>query len=323
MFDVFDARSEHGRVYRALVSSPRSSVTSLADRTRLTDSSIRDTLVELQRMDAVVPLDSAKECWEARRPDLVTAQALRQFGDLRNRLLNAEAQLTEAYRYARFEDTSAMDIEFLKGSDEFFDRFRSLQESARHYVYGIDRPPYYWDEAEIERQAQKQCEQMAAGVTYRTIYQEVEGDSPVRAGCMSRTVANGEHARVLARPPIKMTIVDGEVGVLALDPPDGAHGTLSTVLVRRSGLLTALGNVFESLWSLAVPVNLDHLSQPISEREREILVLMASGAGDDAIARRLGLSRRTIVRHIGRLLEHLGATTRFQAGAQAARRGWL
>ena len=50
---------------------------------------------------------------------------------------------------------------------------------------------------------------------------------------------------------------------------------------------------------------------------------MASGATDDAISRRLGLSRRTVVRRAARLLERLGASTRFQAGVQAAHRGWL
>ncbi|MFD0381698.1 response regulator transcription factor [Streptomyces stramineus] len=61
----------------------------------------------------------------------------------------------------------------------------------------------------------------------------------------------------------------------------------------------------------------------IDARDRQILTLMASGATDDAIARRLGLGRRTVVRRVSALLAMLGATTRFQAGVQAARRGWL
>jgi DNA-binding NarL/FixJ family response regulator len=41
------------------------------------------------------------------------------------------------------------------------------------------------------------------------------------------------------------------------------------------------------------------------------------------IARQLRLSRRTVTRRIAALLDRLGATTRFQAGVQAATRGWL
>lgn len=322
MFDVFDSQSDHGRVYRALVSVPRSSAADLMRGTSLPEDRVRDALAELLRADAVVSLDPAAGTWEAKRPDVVAAGVLRRFDGWRVQLHEAETQLTEAFRYARFEDVDGVDMELLKGN-ETFERYRVIQKAARSHVWAIDRPPYYWDEAEIGRQEQTQSAQMAAGIEYRTIYQESESDSPVRNAGMARTVANGESARVLARPPIKLTIVDNEVALVALDPPKGAEGTLATLLVHRSVLLDVLCNVFESLWSLAVPVNLDRQNQELSGREREILTLMAAGAGDDAIARRLGVSRRTIVRHIGRLLEHLGSTTRFQAGAQAARRGWL
>jgi DNA-binding NarL/FixJ family response regulator len=44
---------------------------------------------------------------------------------------------------------------------------------------------------------------------------------------------------------------------------------------------------------------------------------------DQAIARQLGASRRTAARRTERFLEILDASSRFQAGAQAARRGWI
>jgi DNA-binding NarL/FixJ family response regulator len=50
-------------------------------------------------------------------------------------------------------------------------------------------------------------------------------------------------------------------------------------------------------------------------------VLLAAGLKDEAIARQLGVSLRTIHRRTGDLLDRLGARTRFQAGMQAARQG--
>ncbi|MER5905331.1 hypothetical protein ABT150_35495 [Streptomyces mirabilis] len=44
---------------------------------------------------------------------------------------------------------------------------------------------------------------------------------------------------------------------------------------------------------------------------------------DETTARRPGLSARTLRRRITDLTTHLEATSRFQAAAQAARRGWL
>lgn len=50
---------------------------------------------------------------------------------------------------------------------------------------------------------------------------------------------------------------------------------------------------------------------------------VVAGIADKAIASQMGLSRRTIQRHIQRMMSLAGATTRMQLAWQAARRGWL
>jgi len=62
---------------------------------------------------------------------------------------------------------------------------------------------------------------------------------------------------------------------------------------------------------------------PPSEEESSILALLAEGLTDDVIARRLSISMRTYRRRVQALMLKLGATSRFQAGARAAQRGWL
>ena len=94
-------------------------------------------------------------------------------------------------------------------------------------------------------------------------------------------------------------------------------------MVHASGLLQALAGLFETLWTLGVPVSTTTPATQLSHGDRKIITLMAAGLTDEAIARRLNLSRRTVVRRIAVLLDRLGATTRFQAGVQAANRGWL
>ena len=54
-----------------------------------------------------------------------------------------------------------------------------------------------------------------------------------------------------------------------------------------------------------------------------MLELMAAGLKDEIVARRLGLSTRTLRRRIAGVMRELGADTRFQAGCEAVRRGWL
>ncbi|MGN9843443.1 helix-turn-helix transcriptional regulator [Nonomuraea sp. H19] len=58
---------------------------------------------------------------------------------------------------------------------------------------------------------------------------------------------------------------------------------------------------------------------PISPREWQVLQLLAQGCTDEAVARNLGLSLRTVRRVTADLMERLDARSRFQAGLKAAR----
>jgi DNA-binding CsgD family transcriptional regulator len=59
----------------------------------------------------------------------------------------------------------------------------------------------------------------------------------------------------------------------------------------------------------------------LTPRELDVLVLMAEGASNKAIARQLGISVHTAKFHVGSILDKLDATGRTDAVAHAARRG--
>lgn len=65
------------------------------------------------------------------------------------------------------------------------------------------------------------------------------------------------------------------------------------------------------------------LDQPLTPREIEVLSLLAEGASNKLIARRLGISFHTAKFHVGKLLDKLDATGRTDAVAHAARLGVL
>ncbi|MEU1168582.1 LuxR C-terminal-related transcriptional regulator, partial [Streptomyces sp. NPDC005921] len=102
----------------------------------------------------------------------------------------------------------------------------------------------------------------------------------------------------------------------------------------ESSLLDALTSLFERYWETAVPLDVSaagtlpdaaavQAGDPLSGTDRRILSLLVAGIADKAIASQMGLSRRTIQRHIQRMMSLAGATTRMQLAWQAARRGWL
>ena len=116
---------------------------------------------------------------------------------------------------------------------------------------------------------------------------------------------------------MKLAIGDRELAIL----PVGVDTVDAAVCVRPSALLDALVRLFELLWAQATPIVAPPHEGPFDDRQ--LAALLASGAKDDVVARHLGTSTRTLSRRIGELMDHLHVRTRFQAGVQAVRLGWL
>jgi DNA-binding NarL/FixJ family response regulator len=63
--------------------------------------------------------------------------------------------------------------------------------------------------------------------------------------------------------------------------------------------------------------------EPLTERERQVLELLAHGLPNKTIAMELGISEHTAKFHVGAIMSKLGAASRTEAVAIAARRGLL
>ncbi|MEU6133906.1 helix-turn-helix transcriptional regulator [Nocardioides sp. NPDC047086] len=128
----------------------------------------------------------------------------------------------------------------------------------------------------------------------------------------------GEEVRILPRVATHLMVV-GTTHAMFPDPLGPVEQPI--INVRQRGIVEVVTRYFEELWRRALPAaELDDL--PNAER-RLLLAELASGAQDEQIARRLGVSLRTVRRRVAELLEELGATSRFEAGVEAARRAWL
>ena len=139
---------------------------------------------------------------------------------------------------------------------------------------------------------------------------------------LRRRAEAGEHVRILAEVPTRLAIL-GSSGALVAEQfgkPDDRR-----LVLRHQSMVMALTLMFEGLWEKAMPVpGLD--GRPYDEGtggQRLLLSQLAGGAKDEQIARAMGLSVRTVRRRVADLLDELGVSSRFQAGAEAVRRGWL
>jgi DNA-binding CsgD family transcriptional regulator len=114
-----------------------------------------------------------------------------------------------------------------------------------------------------------------------------------------------------------------ELVVISIEIDDPAlHERLTALLSDIPGLRLAL--VGESADVVLVASRtLDSRAEDaaLTPRELEVLSLMAEGASNKTIARRLGISIHTAKFHVGSLLDKLDATGRTDAVAHAARLG--
>ena len=66
-----------------------------------------------------------------------------------------------------------------------------------------------------------------------------------------------------------------------------------------------------------------HLPEPLTERELEVLRMMASGARNKEIAAQLVVAGKTVKHHVGQIYTKLGVRTRTEAVARARQVGLL
>lgn len=156
------------------------------------------------------------------------------------------------------------------------------------------------------------------GVRMRTLYLDVVTYDPAALTYAAELVEAGAQIRVVPELPLRLIVVDRTIAVVPVDP---ANGTAGALVLRDPGTVTALLALFEAYW--ATGRDLTAPCAGCGPVELSILRLLATGAKDEAVARQLGLSVRTVRRGIAELMEQLRAGSRFELGARAAERGWI
>ncbi|MGW1408337.1 LuxR family transcriptional regulator [Streptomyces sp. NPDC002403] len=199
-------------------------------------------------------------------------------------------------------------------------RMRHAWASAREQIRQFESPPYF----PLPGATDDALATLARGVTQRVVYSRESLEHPGHLkDVIEPCVKAGEQARVLPSVPVKLVIIDEAYALVSLSIKEAdVHNTM--LVVQPCGLLSALVALFEQSWQNALPFH-GRTTHPggLQPADRRLLWLLAGGAGDDVIARELGISRRTLFRRLQILMARLGAANRFQMALQAQRSGWL
>ena len=159
---------------------------------------------------------------------------------------------------------------------------------------------------------------VATGRRSRAIYPNIALQEAPEA-LQARALA-GEQIRVVAELPSRLLVIGTTLAIIP--EPLGANDE-PRLLLRQPALVEALTMLFELTWQRASPVPGLERGVPRPDLRRMLLEQLAKGAKDEAIARTLGISLRTVRRRIADIQIELGVDSRFQTGVEAVRRGWL
>lgn len=303
-------------VYLALVRAGTAEVAEIAEALDVAGPAVEAALGRLVTHELALRDGFGPSAYRALSPDEALPLLIAR---RRRELVELQRTLDERAEAMRATDRAAPVVEHVEGR-RLVDALSALQATARTELLIVDAPPYLPGGA---RPNDGEFAALGRGVAYRVVYHHgALGDEDAVAH-MRRCVEAGEEARLLADAGPKMAIADRRLAVV-VDSGGGAGADADRrLVVRASTLLDLLVDRFERLWDAAVPVDAVADDPDLSERDRQVLALLASGMKDRAVAHALGVTERTIGRRVTDLMERLDATTRFRAGVRAAQRGWI
>ncbi|GIG62991.1 transcriptional regulator [Longispora fulva] len=324
MLEILGLSDPTARVYQAMLSHPGRGVAVLAEVAELTEAQVRAALNELADLELLRPqLDGTQRPVS---PEIgltaLLAAAESEVADKQRQIEATRAAIaaiaTEHEAHRAQSSDSAIRLEGLVAVRA---RLEELSVLAREECLslnpgGAHRPDARSASAPLNQQA------LERGVRIQTVCRDsFRNDLATLA--YARWLTNlGGQMRTVPTVPMPLIIIDRRIAVLPIDPVDPTIGALE---VTSPGILAASCALFDHLWSTGTPfataVTTDE--QGLTPQERTLLELADAGHTDESAARKLGVSARTVKRAMAELMERLRATSRFQAGANAARRGWI
>lgn len=151
------------------------------------------------------------------------------------------------------------------------------------------------------------------GVAQHTLYQHTVRSHQGTVAYIEQITAAGAEVRTLTEVFERLIICDREVAFIPVSEERG----LAALQVRHHGLVRFLAKFFDNAWARSLPMNADApLRSPvaIADVRRNILRAVVSGETDDSIARRLGMSRRSVAEHVRKVSQQLESHSRAQLG---------
>jgi len=325
--DVLGLTPDETLAYSELVAMPSATVADLAAALSSYGTSLGDTrrlLRQLEDHGLAARITGDAQRFAAAPPAIALGALLAR---RQNEVRHAEVELSrleEVYRVSAAGRGPTDVVDVVRGADAVRHRFEQLQLGARERVDVFVRPPVTVTSSQ-DNFAEDQA--VARGVRYRVVVERGMLETQAVTVDQTREATDaGEDVRFAQRVPLKLMVVDRQLALLPLTSSGDVVGAL---LVRESALLDALLALFEIVWEQATPLLVgtsglgEGVAHQVDDDDARILGLMLAGLTDQAVAKQLGTSLRTVQRRVRALMDLADVETRVQLGWHAATQGWV
>ncbi|MFD3525647.1 LuxR C-terminal-related transcriptional regulator [Streptomyces sp. NPDC058653] len=215
-----------------------------------------------------------------------------------------------------------LDVEQVDGTGKIHDRLVRLAREAKSGIMVFTPGGPLIPEATVADRGIGE-EILSRGIRIQSVQLDSVRNNRARMSQMQRLLDKGIEIRTVPVLSLRGLIVDGEKALLSEVVEDSSENV--AVVLSGSSVVASIAPVFEQVWLSAAPFSLQDQGREreLTNTEGALLHLLEEGYTDAQAARRLAVSTRTVGRIVADLMTQLGASSRFQAGVLARRRGWL
>ncbi|MGW6845958.1 LuxR C-terminal-related transcriptional regulator [Streptomyces sp. NPDC054958] len=314
-------------VYRGMLTHPDASLAELGERLNLPEGEIQHALDKLSEL-ALVRASSSSPCQVyAVSPQLgmeiLLARQQAELAALQQRVeasRSAAARLIAEFTHGQSSHPDES-VQYLRGVDSIRDYLAALNNQVEEEFLTF-APGGAQTEANMRASRPLNKRLLERGINMRTVYLDSIRRDQGSVEHAEWLTKHGAYVRTAPSLPNRMIICDRRVAIIANDSDDTGIGAIAITL---PGLVSSLCALFENEWRNAQPFGEPTRHQPgeLTPQQITTLQLLAKGATDESIAKKLGVSPRTARRLATGLLTHLNARSRFQAGVHAVQDGYL
>ncbi|MBJ8338081.1 helix-turn-helix domain-containing protein [Antrihabitans sp. YC3-6] len=197
-------------------------------------------------------------------------------------------------------------------------RIKQLTTGARSEIFGMLPDTSQSKQLFSSNTAQAELAR-TRGVVTRTVFPAAFTRDPVSLCAIRKRTRLGGGSRTFPEVPFPLVVVDRTVVLVPANPD---RPEMDLLEVRDPALVGTMAALLERFWKQSTKIESNPADQlAFSERELELVLLLQAGYTDEATARRLGVSPRTVRRMTADLMQRLGARSRFEAGIKVAQLG--